>query len=120
MKGAFPQSDSISMKKGDTVRGRTKFSTGLRRRSIYIGSPMRFAASWIALEDVQPGAGELFYHVGSQRMAEHLYFGKFKGLADAERAGADQDQLTKQNGVHVSRIEEQAKGMSLETRVLHA
>jgi len=82
--------------------------------------PMQFAASWIALEDVQPGAGELFYHVGSQRMAEHLYFGKFKGLADAERAGADQDQLTKQIGVHVSRIEEQAKGMSLETRVLHA
>ena len=81
--------------------------------------PMQFAASWIALEDVQPGAGELFYHVGSHRMAEHLYHGKFKGLADAERAGADQNLLTKQVGVHVSRIDEQARGMSLETRLLH-
>ncbi|MFN2624275.1 MAG: phytanoyl-CoA dioxygenase family protein, partial [Chthoniobacterales bacterium] len=63
--------------------------------------PMQFAASWIALEDVQEGAGELFYHVGSHRMAEHLYRGKFKGLADAERAGADPDFLNNQIKAHI-------------------
>ena len=35
--------------------------------------PMRLLASWIALEDIQPGSGELIYLVGGHRMAEHVY-----------------------------------------------
>ena len=48
-----------------------------------------FAASWIALEDVVPGAGELFYYPGSQRLDDLIFAGGTKALQggdpDAER-----------------------------------
>lgn len=49
-------------------------------------SPLEFAASWIALEDIRPGSGELTYLDGSHRLPEYLYGGKHKHW-DAERDG---------------------------------
>lgn len=45
---------------------------------VVVDHPLNLAASWIALEDVQPGSGELSYYPGSHRFADHLYSGKFK------------------------------------------
>lgn len=47
--------------------------------------PTQFAAAWIALEDVRPGTGELFYHVGSHRLGDFLYDGRFKNTSDGLR-----------------------------------
>jgi hypothetical protein len=35
--------------------------------------PMKLVASWIALEDVEPGSGELIYFTGGHRMTEYSY-----------------------------------------------
>ncbi|MEM8711892.1 MAG: phytanoyl-CoA dioxygenase family protein [Planctomycetota bacterium] len=37
--------------------------------------PMELAAVWIALEDIQPGTGELMYYPGSHRFPEHVFKG---------------------------------------------
>ena len=37
------------------------------------GQPLKLAATWIALEDVQPGSGELVYYVGGHRINETIY-----------------------------------------------
>lgn len=47
--------------------------------------PTQFAASWIALEDVTAGAGELMYIEGSHRLPDFLYGGQYKTLWDAQR-----------------------------------
>ncbi|NND69578.1 MAG: hypothetical protein HKN19_18445, partial [Halioglobus sp.] len=36
-------------------------------------SPLKFAGVWIALEDVQPGSGELVYFPGSHRWPDYLF-----------------------------------------------
>ncbi len=36
-------------------------------------NPMRLAATWIALEDIRPGTGELEYYVGSHRDPDFLF-----------------------------------------------
>ncbi len=46
--------------------------------------PTQFAASWIALEDVTQGAGELTYLEGSHRLPDFLYGGRYKTLWDAQ------------------------------------
>ncbi|HEX3990856.1 MAG TPA: phytanoyl-CoA dioxygenase family protein [Acetobacteraceae bacterium] len=51
--------------------------------------PTSFAASWIALEDVSPGGGELFYHPGSHRLPDFRYDGKFKSQHEAMRANSN-------------------------------
>lgn len=40
--------------------------------------PMKLCASWIALEDVLPGSGELIYYPGSHRLPDWLYSGTYK------------------------------------------
>lgn len=45
---------------------------------VVVDHPLNLAASWIALEDVQPGSGELAYYPGSYRFADHLYSGEHK------------------------------------------
>jgi hypothetical protein len=47
--------------------------------------PLQFAASWIALEDVKAGAGELFYRAGSHQLGDYLYAGEFKGVSEGRR-----------------------------------
>ena len=43
---------------------------------VVLRSPMEFVGCWIALEDVQPGSGELQYYEGSHRIPEHLWLGR--------------------------------------------
>jgi phytanoyl-CoA hydroxylase len=52
-------------------------------------SPLEFAASWIALEDIRPGSGELTYIDGSHRLPEYLFSGKYKHW-NAKRDGGQQ------------------------------
>lgn len=40
---------------------------------VYVEPPLEFIASWIALEDVLPGCGELEFHEGSHRLPDELY-----------------------------------------------
>jgi phytanoyl-CoA hydroxylase len=47
---------------------------------VVVNSPMEFAASWIALEDIQPNSGELEYYEGSHKMPEFLFQGKYKNM----------------------------------------
>jgi hypothetical protein len=47
-----------------------------------------FVASWIALEDVEEGAGELVYFPGGHRLPDFLYSGDCKSVSEAQRTGA--------------------------------
>ena len=38
-------------------------------------SPMKMAASWLALEDIQEGTGELEYYAGTHRSPDYLFGG---------------------------------------------
>ena len=60
---------------------------GYHQDTLYVpySLPTQFAASWIALEDVTPGAGELTYLEGSHRLPDFLYGGRYKTLWDAQR-----------------------------------
>ncbi len=57
------------------------FETGSKQPphqdSAFVGvdSPLEFAASWVALEDIQPGSGVLEYYVGSHRIDEPVFEG---------------------------------------------
>jgi hypothetical protein len=76
--------------------------------------PMQFAASWIALEDVREGAGELYYHVGSHRMPEFLYAREFKGAFEAKRVDSGLD-LKADMSRHIELIGAQSSGAGLST-----
>jgi phytanoyl-CoA hydroxylase len=43
---------------------------------VYVEPPLDFAASWIALEDIQEGSGELEYYPGSHRLSHTLFGAK--------------------------------------------
>jgi phytanoyl-CoA hydroxylase len=45
---------------------------------VVLSSPMKLAATWIALEDIQPGSGELSYYEGSHKIEEFLFKGIYK------------------------------------------
>ncbi|HVQ39678.1 MAG TPA: phytanoyl-CoA dioxygenase family protein [Pyrinomonadaceae bacterium] len=53
---------------------------------VRVSSPLEFAASWIALEDIQPESGELEYYVGSHLLDDYLFEGKAKWMP---RTGKD-------------------------------
>jgi len=77
--------------------------------------PMQFAASWIALEDVHEGAGELYYHIGSHRMPEFRYAREFKGAEEAKRVDPRLD-LSADMPRHLELIRAQAAGTGLSTQ----
>jgi ectoine hydroxylase-related dioxygenase (phytanoyl-CoA dioxygenase family) len=45
---------------------------------VVIDPPLALAATWLALEDVSEGSGELMYLDGSHRLADHLFSGAYK------------------------------------------
>lgn len=47
---------------------------------VKMSSPLQFAASWIALEDISPDTGELEYYVGSHRLEDYLFEGASKWM----------------------------------------
>jgi phytanoyl-CoA hydroxylase len=61
---------------------------GIHQDSAYVvvDSPMELVASWAALEDVQPGSGELKYYEGSHRLPEYFFSGEHKHWS-ADRDG---------------------------------
>jgi ectoine hydroxylase-related dioxygenase (phytanoyl-CoA dioxygenase family) len=56
---------------------------------VVVSSPLRLSAAWVALEDVQPGSGELMYYRGSHRLPEYLFSGEYKHW-NPERDGPEQ------------------------------
>lgn len=40
---------------------------------VVVSEPLQFLASWIALEDVRPGSGELTYYAGSHKLDDFLF-----------------------------------------------
>ncbi len=51
---------------------------------VVVSKPLQFMASWIALEDVTPGSGELQYHVGSHKLDDFLFPGDSKSWNPAK------------------------------------
>jgi len=47
---------------------------------VKVSAPLEFAASWIALEDIQPGSGELEYFAGSHRLEDYRFDGRHKWM----------------------------------------
>lgn len=43
---------------------------------VHVSSPREFVASWIALEDIEPGSGELEYFPGSHCLDDYLFPGQ--------------------------------------------
>jgi ectoine hydroxylase-related dioxygenase (phytanoyl-CoA dioxygenase family) len=56
---------------------------------VVVSSPLALSAAWVALEDVQPGSGELMYYRGSHRLPEYLFSGEYKHWSP-ERDGPEQ------------------------------
>ncbi len=50
---------------------------GIHRDTAFVrvSSSEEFVASWIALEDIQPGSGELEYYIGSHALPDYLFSG---------------------------------------------
>jgi ectoine hydroxylase-related dioxygenase (phytanoyl-CoA dioxygenase family) len=42
--------------------------------------PLRLAATWLALEDITPGTGELEFYIGSHRAPDYLFGGVHKWM----------------------------------------
>ncbi len=67
---------------------------------VVVDAPLELAASWIALEDIEPGSGELTYLEGSHRLPEYLFSGAFKNWnpkRDGEDQHAEWERLLHQN-----------------------
>jgi phytanoyl-CoA hydroxylase len=47
---------------------------------VRVSSPMEMVASWVALEDVEPGSGELEYYEASHTFEEFLFEGAYKWM----------------------------------------
>ena len=71
-----------------------------------------FAASWIALEDVTLGAGELNYWVGSHQLDDFLYDGIYKSVAEAQRMNG-LGSYGQQVGEHVASLGRRAAAAGL-------
>jgi phytanoyl-CoA hydroxylase len=76
---------------------------------VHVSSPMEFAASWTALEDVQPGSGELIYYASSHNDPEYLFEGKWKWCAP----GVDQSGFYQ----HLNNIAEKSRGCAQVLRI---
>ncbi|MBV8553577.1 MAG: phytanoyl-CoA dioxygenase family protein [Acidobacteriaceae bacterium] len=77
---------------------------------VVVNSPMELAATWIALEDVREGSGELIYIPGSHRMPEFHFSGEFKHWSEP-RDGAEQQQQW------IRLLGENAERMGLRTEI---
>ena len=81
--------------------------------------PRQFAATWIALEDVTLGCGELFYYAGSHKLEEFLFGGKYKSTYEVQRMhrGLDpQEEILE----HVRSLEQRSNARGLPKRRLAA
>jgi Phytanoyl-CoA dioxygenase (PhyH) len=81
--------------------------------------PMNFAASWIALEDVTAGAGELFYYPGSHRLPDVPFGGAFRSVNEAQRMKRA-NSLDQQIAAHVTGLRDDARTFDLPRQRLMA
>jgi len=81
--------------------------------------PRQFCATWIALEDVTLGAGELFYYPGSHRFPDHLYSGKYKSIHEAMRLERCEFPTTEVNH-HMQELKDRAAECGLKKEPLAA
>lgn len=67
---------------------------GLHQDTAYVvvDKPLELAASWIALEDIREGSGELMYVEGSHRLPEWKFGGASKHWNAAEHGSEDHDE----------------------------
>ncbi|MFZ4681842.1 MAG: phytanoyl-CoA dioxygenase family protein [Terrimicrobiaceae bacterium] len=70
---------------------------------VYVEPPYQFAASWIALEDIVPGTGELFYYPGSHKMDDLIFAQNTKALRPGDPDGpgysASLEQIVTEHGL---------------------
>jgi ectoine hydroxylase-related dioxygenase (phytanoyl-CoA dioxygenase family) len=68
---------------------------GIHRDTAYvvIDPPLALAASWIALEDVQPGSGELTYFEGSNHLEGPLFGDRYKCWRPDRDGSAEHDRF---------------------------
>jgi hypothetical protein len=75
---------------------------------VKVSSPMEFAASWIALEDIHPGSGELEYYPGSHTWPDFLFDGRYKwwapGNQEADGFYAHLQECASERGVKPERL----------------
>jgi len=76
--------------------------------------PLQFAASWIALENVTEGAGELEYFVESHRkLPDFVYGNAYKSVSEAGRSGSGHNVLTDEVRQHLDAIQHAARTQGL-------
>ncbi len=76
--------------------------------------PRQFVATWIALEDVTAGTGELEYLVSSHsQLPEFLYGGEYKSVYDAQRFGAGSNTIGEAVNRHQASLQEEAAARQL-------
>lgn len=77
--------------------------------------PRQFAATWIALEDVTLGAGELFYYPGSHNYPDFFYHDRYKSVAEASRMTDDTAKpgLFAEIDRHVQSLAERAQALGI-------
>lgn len=87
---------------------------GYHQDTLYVpfSLPRQFIASWIALEDVSPGGGELTYFPGSHRLPDYLYAGQYKTLWDAQRM-LRQTELREEMKDYSDRLAERSRASGL-------
>lgn len=75
---------------------------------VRVNSPMEFVASWIALEDIHEGSGELEYYVGSHAVPQYLFGGKYvwvqPGDPEVERFSEALHTSAKKAGLQMQRF----------------
>lgn len=76
---------------------------------VKVSSPLELAASWVALEDIQPGTGELEYYPGSHMFTDFLWSGnsKWKLASDSAEQKRFLDSLhekAKQHKLEITRF----------------
>jgi hypothetical protein len=68
---------------------------GMHQDTAYVvvdEAPLELAASWIALQDVVAGSGELMYYEGSHRLPEYLFGGDSKHFDSDRHTGEQHDE----------------------------
>ena len=76
--------------------------------------PLQFTASWIALEDVAAGAGELEYLVGSHRaLPEYTYPGGYKSTSESSRYGTEKGVVSQAVITHEKKIVSEGQRLAL-------
>ena len=94
---------------------------GYHQDTVYVpfSLPTQFVASWIALEDVTVGGGELMYFPGSHHLPEYLYGDRFKTLWDAQRM-LRRNSLREEMADYSDRLAQRSRDAGLQTATFMA